>query len=95
MCTCTGNADGLLEVGRAAAAKKRTNVAFLAFFLLGRIEDCLTLLCSAGRIPEAAFLARTFLPSKVSVYWWQERGERERERGAETEKKDKRRRFCP
>lgn len=42
------------------------NVEFLAAFLLGRLSDCVDLLISNGRIPEAAFFARTYLPSRVS-----------------------------
>jgi coatomer subunit beta' len=41
-------------------------VAFICYFLLGKLEDSLNLLCDTGRIPEAAFLARTYLPSHVS-----------------------------
>ena len=31
-----------------------------------RLEECLELLCKSNRLPEAAFLARTYLPSHVS-----------------------------
>ena len=31
-----------------------------------RLEECLELLCKSNRLPEAAFLARTYLPSEVS-----------------------------
>merc|ERR1719402_895602 len=41
------------------------NVSFLAYFSLGRLEECLELLCKSNRLPEAAFLARTYLPSQV------------------------------
>ena len=30
-----------------------------------RLEECLELLCKSNRLPEAAFLARTYLPSHV------------------------------
>ena len=41
---------------------------------LFRLEECLELLCKANRLPEAAFLARTYLPSQVSriVQMWKE-----------------------
>ena len=42
------------------------NVSFLSYFLLGQLEKCLEILVAAGRIPEAAFFARTYLPSQVS-----------------------------
>eukprot|EP00939_MAST-03C_sp_MAST-3C-sp1_P003297 g3297.t1 len=64
--TCTGDAKRLEVVAKEAASEGRTNVAFLALFLLGDLEGCLDVLCDAGRVPEAAFLARTYLPSHVS-----------------------------
>ena len=30
------------------------------------MDECITLLCDTGRIPEAAFMARTYAPSRVS-----------------------------
>ena len=61
--------------------------AFLqCFFLLGRIETCLDILNKAGRVPEAAFLARTYMPSKVSemVGLWRKDLERVSKRAAES-----------
>ena len=56
------------------------------FFLLGRIETCLDILNKAGRVPEAAFLARTYMPSKVSemVALWRKDLERISKRAAES-----------
>ena len=34
--------------------------------MLGKLEDCLQLLVESNRIPEAALMARSYLPSKVS-----------------------------
>eukprot|EP00742_Colponemidia_sp_Colp-10_P004148 GILJ01004426.1.p1 GENE.GILJ01004426.1~~GILJ01004426.1.p1 ORF type:complete len:1009 (-),score=201.47 GILJ01004426.1:141-2768(-) len=69
-----GDAAGLAEVARLANEAGRTNISFLCFFLLQRIEDCLEVLLRANRVPEAAFLARTYLPSHVSriVSLWRE-----------------------
>ena len=38
------------------------------------MEECLDLLCKSNRLPEAAFLARTYLPSEVPriVKLWKE-----------------------
>jgi len=33
--------------------------------MLGKVEDCIQLLVDSNRIPEAALLARSYLPSKV------------------------------
>jgi Coatomer WD associated region len=60
-----GNSDGMAALAATAAAAGKTNVAFLALLLCGRVEECLELLVSAGRLPEAAFMARTYLPSEV------------------------------
>jgi len=64
--TSTGNAGGIEKLAKMAVEKGKNNVAFVCLFLLHRLEDCLNLLCDTGRIPEAAFLARTYLPSHVS-----------------------------
>jgi hypothetical protein len=49
-------------------------VAFLCLFLLSDLDGCIKLLCETGRVPEAAFMARTYLPSKASevVALWRE-----------------------
>lgn len=41
---------------------------------ISRLEECLELLCKSNRLPEAAFLARTYLPSHVHrvVQMWKE-----------------------
>jgi coatomer subunit beta' len=38
----------------------------VARFLLGDLGGCVDLLVESGRIPEAAFFARTYLPSRIS-----------------------------
>ncbi len=60
--TSTGNADGMEKLAKFTAERGRNNIAFICYFLLHRLEDCLNLLCDIGRIPEAAFLARTYMP---------------------------------
>lgn len=44
----------------------KNNITFVCMFLLRRLEECLELLCTTHRLPEAAFFAHTYLPSKVS-----------------------------
>eukprot|EP00620_Florenciella_sp_RCC1587_P015150 CAMPEP_0182558538 /NCGR_PEP_ID=MMETSP1324-20130603/2016_1 /TAXON_ID=236786 /ORGANISM="Florenciella sp., Strain RCC1587" /LENGTH=867 /DNA_ID=CAMNT_0024770713 /DNA_START=70 /DNA_END=2670 /DNA_ORIENTATION=+ len=63
--TCTGNAEGAKKLAVQAKELGKTNVAFISLFLLGRIEECIELLMQTGRIPEAAFLARTYMPSEM------------------------------
>jgi len=60
-----GDASGLTKLAQLAAAEGKNNIAFASWFILNRVEDCLDLLCTSGRIAEAAFMARTYLPSQV------------------------------
>ncbi|KAG6422303.1 hypothetical protein SASPL_118870 [Salvia splendens] len=61
-----GNAEGICELVSLAKENGKNNVAFLCLFMLGKLEDCLQLLIESNRIPEAALMARSYLPSKVS-----------------------------
>ena len=72
--TSLGDGGGLLKLAQQATAQGKGNVGFLAFFLLGKMEECLELLIKTDRVPEAAFLARTYLPSQMSrvVTLWKE-----------------------
>ena len=64
--TATGSATGMQALVGSAHDQGKQNVEFLAAFLLGRLSHCVDLLVASGRIPEAAFFARTYLPSRVS-----------------------------
>ena len=61
-----GDVAGMERLAVAAREAGRNNIAFLCYFLLHRLDDCVALLCSTDRIPEAAFLTRTYLPSNIS-----------------------------
>jgi coatomer subunit beta' len=52
-------------LANAAQKKGKTNVAFIAYLLTGNVEACADLLINTNRLPEAAFFARTYLPSRV------------------------------
>lgn len=66
LASCSCDANMMLKLAAEAEKSGKYNVAFLAFFSLGKLEECLELLCKSNRLPEAAFLARTYLPSEVS-----------------------------
>ena len=66
LATSAGDADTLARVGQQAAAGGYNNISFISNFLLGRLEECLEILVSSKRLPEAAFFARTYLPSQMS-----------------------------
>ncbi|CAM6121486.1 unnamed protein product [Calypogeia fissa] len=61
-----GDVKGLEELSATAKEQGKNNVAFLCLFLLQKLEACIQLLVESNRIPEAAFFARTYLPSEVS-----------------------------
>ena len=63
--TSTGHSQSLAKLAEAAKVKGKLNIAFICYFLRGRTADCLQLLLDANRAPEAAFLARTYLPSRM------------------------------
>lgn len=49
-----------------ARAANKFNVAFLGYFMLQDADACLEVLVACGRLPEAAFFARTYRPSRCS-----------------------------
>lgn len=50
------------------------NIAFAAFFTLADLEGCMEVLIRSKRFPEAAFFAKTYCPSRISltVKLWKE-----------------------
>nr|TKW19606.1 hypothetical protein SEVIR_4G031200v2 [Setaria viridis] len=61
-----GDAEGIEKLASLSKEHGKNNVAFLCLFMLGKLEDCIQLLIDSNRIPEAALMARSYLPSKVS-----------------------------
>ncbi|KAF6155118.1 hypothetical protein GIB67_009950 [Kingdonia uniflora] len=61
-----GDAEGIKKLAYLAKEQGKNNVAFLCLFMLGNLEECLQLLVDSNRIPEAALMARSYSPSKVS-----------------------------
>jgi len=66
LATSSGDAEMVAKLGETATQSGKNNVAFLSHFLLGDLEKCLDVLIESGRLPEAAFFARTYLPSQIS-----------------------------
>ena len=64
--SAAANKEGMKALAVKAREAGRSNVAFVAYFVTGQVEECIQLLVDTGRIPEAAFLARTYMPSKIS-----------------------------
>ncbi|KAF9923673.1 hypothetical protein BGZ67_009714, partial [Mortierella alpina] len=63
--TSSGNAVGLQKLAELAKAEGKTNIAFASYLTLGQTEDCIEILIETERLPEAALMARTYLPSAV------------------------------
>lgn len=74
LASSAGNVGMVAKLAQTAEQSGQNNVAFLSYFSLGRLEECLEVLINTGRLPEAAFFARTYLPSQVSrvVQLWRE-----------------------
>ncbi|TYZ67547.1 hypothetical protein PybrP1_002716 [[Pythium] brassicae (nom. inval.)] len=62
-----GDADGLARLAQLAADKRRYNIAFACWLLLGRTTECVEVLKDTKRFPEAAFFARSYCPSKLRL----------------------------
>ncbi|KAF9128507.1 Coatomer subunit beta' [Mortierella sp. 14UC] len=63
--TSSGNAAGLQRLAQMAKDAGKSNIAFACHLSLGQVEDCIEVLIETERIPEAALMARTYLPSAV------------------------------
>ncbi|XP_046397085.1 coatomer subunit beta' [Ischnura elegans] len=74
LATASGDASAVKDLAESADESGKNNIAFLSHLLLGDVDKCLEILISTDRIPEAAFFARTYLPSQVSrvVGLWRE-----------------------
>ncbi|XP_061074184.1 coatomer subunit beta'-like [Conger conger] len=86
LATASGNASMVRKLSECAERDGKNNVAFLTYFLQGRLNNCLELLIRTNRLPEAAFLARTYLPSQVSrvVKLWRESLSKVNQKAAES-----------
>ena len=65
MYSAIGNYSGMKDLAESADADGKANIAFTAYFLTGNVEACADILIATNRLPEAAFFARTYLPSRV------------------------------
>lgn len=74
LATASGNAPMVDKLAEVVEKDGKNNVAFMTYFMQGKLDNCLELLIKTGRLPEAAFFSRTYLPSQVSrvVKLWKE-----------------------
>lgn len=66
MQTSAGDWQGLQQTAQTSKSTGIGSLAFLSFLLLGNLEEALSVLIQCDRLPEAAFFARTYLPSKLA-----------------------------
>eukprot|EP00118_Oscarella_pearsei_P021080 m.234363 g.234363 ORF g.234363 m.234363 type:complete len:941 (+) comp40109_c0_seq13:64-2886(+) len=85
LASCSGDAEMMGKLAEDARRGGKNNVAFMAYHQLGKVEECLEILVDSKRLPEAAFFARTYLPSEVSrvVQLWREDLKKTNEKAAE------------
>lgn len=73
-------------LGEKSSEAGKHNISFLSMFLLGDVDRCLDILIETNRLPEAAFFARTYIPSKIShvVQLWRDELAKVNEKAAQS-----------
>ena len=66
LATSSGNMNMVKKLSQMSYENGVHNVAFLCSFILGDLEKALEILIETNRLPEAAFFARSYVPSQVS-----------------------------
>ncbi|KAI2808523.1 Coatomer subunit beta' [Blomia tropicalis] len=66
LATSSGNASMVRKLSEMSREKEIYNAAFLSYFILGDVKNALQVLIDTDRLPEAAFFARSYMPSEVS-----------------------------
>ena len=74
LATSSGNASMVRKLSEMSREKGIYNATFLSYFILGDLKNALEVLIETNRLPEAAFFARSYLPSDVSsvIKLWKE-----------------------
>uniref|UniRef100_A0A0N5AKD2 Coatomer subunit beta' n=1 Tax=Syphacia muris TaxID=451379 RepID=A0A0N5AKD2_9BILA len=74
LATSAGSPYLLKNLADNSLNAEQNNVAFISYFLLGQIDKCLDILITSGRLPEAAFFARSYCPSQIDrvISLWKE-----------------------
>ncbi|OMJ89059.1 hypothetical protein SteCoe_8885 [Stentor coeruleus] len=72
--TSIAQGDKIRDLAETTIKEGKMNVAFVCYFLLKDTDKCIDCLVKSGRIPEAAFFARTYAPSRIPdvVKMWKE-----------------------
>ncbi|KAJ0394406.1 hypothetical protein ATCC90586_009384 [Pythium insidiosum] len=62
-----GDRAGLERLAELTKEKRRYNIAFVCYLLLGKTSECMDVLKETKRYPEAAFFSRSYCPSKMPL----------------------------
>lgn len=65
--TSAGKYNKLGELADTTQNEEKTNIAFMALLLQGKIDECVDLLIKTERLAEATLFARSYAPSRVSA----------------------------
>lgn len=61
-----GDQEGLERLADKAEKHGKYNVAFQAYFMLAKVDNCLDVLVKSKRMAEAAIFARAHAPSRLA-----------------------------
>ncbi|KEP67192.1 UNVERIFIED_CONTAM: COPI protein, putative [Hammondia hammondi] len=91
--SASGDATRLLNVAAEALKDKNFTVAFLAYALCQRVDNCVDVLWAAERFPEAALFARSYAPSRASacVQKWRDALWKKQSKGDKRQRSDSQR----
>lgn len=66
ICVSLGLKSEIEELAKKAQQTTRMNIAFICFFILNDLQQCINILLESQRYPEAAMFAKTYLPSQIT-----------------------------
>ncbi|KAK8813244.1 hypothetical protein WA158_002836 [Blastocystis sp. Blastoise] len=61
-----GDKEGLKKLSQRSEDTKFYNISFIASYIISDIDNCISILLNTQRYAEAAFFARTYIPSRIS-----------------------------
>jgi coatomer subunit beta' len=75
LASASSDKELMSTIGNQSRKNGQFNIAFLSNFVLGKLDQCLDILIENQRLPEAAFFARTYLPSQINriIGLWREK----------------------
>jgi coatomer subunit beta' len=78
LASSSGSSHLMDKLANDAHTANEDNISFFAHLLTGNIDSCLNVLIENDRLPEAAFFAHTYCPTKVPlvVSQWREKASR-------------------